>query len=422
MNVSVGNEPTETWLAETLLFDWDIEDDDVETRKPWWYLPAQQSDKGILLKIQGGDVDTTRNRHYLTEILIYAAALKPAGDATSIITPPASSSPGPTEDAISGDQSQPSSYIKFYALPLSSQIYDEIDLFNCLDSPMINSIGNEDAQFLSSWSKDVQTAPLSPQKRQRILAKFDDATSQRKRLMRHGGEGVSKAMAGIAGPVLYERGHRPEATGLEDSQSQGQAKDHSQNQFSGGKIAPGPSASSLRSVDECQPKSKRAPLASGKRSLLRRMESVASIDEESLSLDNSNNTEQHNKAALARIIMTGMRMYGLQQRKKSPKSSIDLEASKKAPFDDFSHPTQDGEEYKLVYHQTFKAASFTFRAYLSKNLINQDIMRDVVDRHLAMFCVDPLETYKANNNFQPEFGRDQSSTQNSFEFPGTATG
>lgn len=418
-DVSTENETTEKWLSETLLCNWDVEDDDFETSQPWWCSPAQQSDKGILLKVNGGSVDNTTKRRYVTEILIYAAALKSSGYATNLPTPPASSSPGPAEDA-DGESAGQTSYIKFYALPISSHIYDEISLTKHSDLPLSTTLDNGEGQFLSPWSKDVHTASLPPQKRQNILTKFEDATFQRKRLMRHGGEGVSRVMAGNGSPATHEKLHRPEIVDLGDSQFEVQPKHHDQKGFSSRNISPAPSTASSRGIEKCQPKSKPGAYASGKRSSLNRMESVASMYDESVSLDDSNNTEQNNKAALGRIIMAGMRIYGLQQRKKSPNSSTVLEASKKAPFDDFSQPTPDGEEYKLIYHQTFKAASFTFRAHLSRTIINHEVMRDVVDRHLGIFCIDPLEAYETNT-IQPEFGRDQGSTQNSFEFPGTVT-
>lgn len=77
--VSTDSQLTEKWLSETLLYDWEPGDDDSETIQHSWISTNQQSDKGILLRVDDGSLDTTQNRHYITEILIYAAILNPSG-------------------------------------------------------------------------------------------------------------------------------------------------------------------------------------------------------------------------------------------------------------------------------------------------------------------------------------------------------
>ena len=52
--------------------------------------------------------------------------------------------------------------------------------------------------------------------------------------------------------------------------------------------------------------------------------------------------------------------------------------------------SEAGDEYKLIYHQTFKAASFAFRARWATQTISQSIMRQVVDQLLDLFFTDPF--------------------------------
>jgi hypothetical protein len=72
--------------------------------------------------------------------------------------------------------------------------------------------------------------------------------------------------------------------------------------------------------------------------------------------DNSESTlEQQNKATVSRLVMAGMRLYGLQRKKKTEifqESAITEEAGT-------GNSTQD-DEFKLIYHQTYKGVVFAF--------------------------------------------------------------
>jgi hypothetical protein len=61
--------------------------------------------------------------------------------------------------------------------------------------------------------------------------------------------------------------------------------------------------------------------------------------------------EQMNRDAISNLVMKGMRMYGFQPKKKPEKDPESLQ-------DLTGQGTED--DYKLVYHQTFKAAVFAF--------------------------------------------------------------
>lgn len=53
---------------------------------------------------------------------------------------------------------------------------------------------------------------------------------------------------------------------------------------------------------------------------------------------------------------------------------------------------EQDEEYKLIYHQTYKATVFAFRRDIESRDLGKEIegVRDTVDKLLAIFCSDPL--------------------------------
>lgn len=84
-----------------------------------------------------------------------------------------------------------------------------------------------------------------------------------------------------------------------------------------------------------------------------------------------------------KIFMAGMRLFGFQSKKPGPVSQIRLDA-------DLAVDDEAEDEHKLVYHQTYKAASFTFRKYFGIQVIEQEVMREVMDKFLTIFCSDLL--------------------------------
>jgi hypothetical protein len=65
-----------------------------------------------------------------------------------------------------------------------------------------------------------------------------------------------------------------------------------------------------------------------------------------------------------------------------------------ADAEDVARAREQDEEYKLIYHQTYKAAVFAFRRNIqSTNLYAEpEKLRDTVDELLALFCGDPLSS------------------------------
>lgn len=377
-HVWTHNKSTEQWISEVLLDHCDAAASSPDSTQPWWLRSTQQSDSGILLKVEDGVGDihsTPYSGQNITEILIYAAISKEQDRPGILSTSP---------DLSSGDRYGATSEIRIYALPLSSRKHGQFDRIQGLDpQPLHNDRDDGKACFLPAAREDVSTHASSPWERSRLSNLFDEARDQRKRLIRHGGGGVSKVMARVDGPGLHLRSASVETRSTVPSDL---TTDISLKGAPRESLSRASSISSSRSAEHTRPLSRRESLINGKRSSLHLVESITPAGE----VADSNMIEQQNKAALSRIVMTGMRIYGLQQKK-------GREASR---------PPDDDDEYKLIYHQTFKGALFAFRTHITSEFINQEAMRDTVDRLLTIFCNDPLETQASSGIFLGESSKD----------------
>jgi hypothetical protein len=87
-------------------------------------------------------------------------------------------------------------------------------------------------------------------------------------------------------------------------------------------------------------------------------------------------TESRNKEALSRVVMAAMRMHGMQQRKKnrSRRASVapGVEDSQEPIAKTAAEEAVKDEEYKLMYHQTYKGAAFAFVS--SRSLAITEVM------------------------------------------------
>lgn len=108
-------------------------------------------------------------------------------------------------------------------------------------------------------------------------------------------------------------------------------------------------------------------------------------------------TETKNKDAIARVVMTGMRLYGISQsnrklRAKQQRSGSASPAHDTATAEELEAERKGDEEYKAVYHQVYKGVCFAFRAHMQTMALQgyTDALREAADKLLAMFCSDPL--------------------------------
>ena len=325
-----NNTLVEQWITDSLQPDEEEDSNGVSGPTPWWH-------KGILLRVVDEAATGEPKEQSISELLLYAESGEERNNIAGLTTPPDPSSPGPFE----GNQDE-KTFLRLYALPLCSHRVQQVKQWS---NHCPSSIERLDCGQAAAGAE----SQLSSRKRQRVSSLFEDATQQRRQLKRRGGERISMAMAEF---------ERPGSSHGLSNMSRPPSGDMVQQ-----KARPSPSLPDWETINN-----RPAPL--NKTKSLQRAESTMSLQSQSPQPEFSNPAEQQNKATLSKVVMAAMRLYGLQQGKKSDQS--------------------DAHDYKLVYHQTFKAAAFTFRSHITIEPVSQVAMRDIVDRLLALFCIDPL--------------------------------
>ena len=406
LDVCIHNEATQQWIIDSFISTSGSEVDPEYPGEPWWVRESGQLERGILLKVEDGDADRAKRKQNVTELLLYATvSLKSLNDTNLRIPPPSSPSRG-SGTTSTKNVDYKSAVWDLYALPLSSHLLHRTA---SIRSSLIDD--SDEARFLAPFAVEPPDEQISP-KRKTITSLFEDATQQRKRLKKRGGEGVSKAMSAYdAYPPTCQNTDQFQITSLVQGISESKLTARAT-------LSRASSAVSSPSLEPSRPPSRRETT---KRSSLHRVESISSPRESSCVSDSSSSIEQQNRSALTRIVMAGMRVYGLQQRKRSSKPH----GSNEVPLSDLETHlpnvlTEDDSEYKLVYHQTFKAACFTFRTHIATALIPQEALREIVDRLLAIFCTDPrpADNFCGTTNSVTEINR---KTENPFDLPSANT-
>ncbi|KAF2811689.1 uncharacterized protein BDZ99DRAFT_414186 [Mytilinidion resinicola] len=341
----------------------------------WWTSARAQSAIGILVEVEKGwQLDGCAK---ITDILFYGTL---AGSANAgLPTPPASSQE--QHSVLSGAPE-----LRVHALPLSSDllVHRKSDVSR-LSPPIDAEMGEGDGQFLSPL---LPPSP-GPEKRKKVNDMFDKATERRRKARQKGGEAVAAAASKIELPrpaSAYRKSLSIDSKAAITVETLRGNNTSQVSQAAGRPLSRSPSFSS-----DIRPLSRKGLLdGPSKRSTLSRVTSISAAPEEQT-------TESRNKEALSRVVMAGMRMHGLQQRKKTNKSR----RSSVAPSADGNDGHADevaaeeavkDEEYKLIYHQTFKGAALALRKHMATQPLHSqpDSLRDVVDRLLAIFCTDPL--------------------------------
>ena len=412
LEVWTESDKTQRWFEENVLPGFLTNESADEADGPLNF-GYHESDTAVLLGVEGeNSIQLSSDGPCITELLLYASITPPSPSIPSgILTPPRSSSPTP--DAQQQPQHPPSAErspleVKIYALPLSSHLCYNPSFHQRPPTPP------HSADLSGTIGCFLPPPDFSnPRKRQRLNSLFDGATKQTKRLKRNGGQTVAKIMASSA----------PQSSTTTAGSSKEVSSDK-QPQMQVRKVPKPPvrsqSTTSLPDPEEarCRPHSRSC---SGSRAIVRTKRSalhrVASANDapmpgisetHSPSLDfpvmrhgtETQSFQEKNRSALSRVIMAGMRMHGFSQRKKSmpPPTPLLDSASSSRPAT-ASGPTtammvaaceNPEDEYKLVYHQTYKAATFTLRREMSSP-IRQDRMREIVDVLLELFCGNAAE-------------------------------
>ena len=405
LDVFSTSQSTESWFAEYLLGNTNESESDgngtTETSKsqaPWWARGCEQSDLGILLRVDDHAI-ITRSGLEVREILLYAGISGRRKEAEeTLLTPPGSSSPTRLpENPVNIEKNIPRT-VRIYARLL----YSGFPWICDGDTPPPSTGSNEtvEAQFLAPPNgESVVTSHVeqTTTKRRKVDALFEEAARENKRSRKRGGGNVAHVMAkgDHPSPALFPHGLK-EMTLADNEYSSAVNSQPGVDAPTVKKtlgLSRSKSVSSLRDFGESRPSSRHSNPAINdiqKRSSLHRVSSMTDQDGASSSTVEAMSTvETQNRNALTRVVMAGLRLYGFQPKKK-PLTNLPNQPSLS---------TDNDEEYKLLYHQTFKAAAFVFRRQIAVDCLGQPALREVVDKLLGMFCVDPLNEAQVSESF-----------------------
>ncbi|KAF2137321.1 uncharacterized protein K452DRAFT_302079 [Aplosporella prunicola CBS 121167] len=363
------------WFSALLL---DSSHDAATPAQHWWDSASlqAQSPLAILAQVDHDDDAPSHSALRVTELLFYATRER--------------------------EQAQ----LTLRALPLSA------DLVSKLPSPPLSPLPQaEEPQFLLPlFDAEEEKSTSELRKRQSVSSLFDAAAQRRKRARRAGGESVAAAAAAL--PLVNHR--RSSSLGATANVINNTAPDHADQTNAPKPSRPLSRSPSLSLAADAhahalsRPRSRKggfvdaqgagAGFGPGKRSSLSR---VATADDEDVTKESS--LETRNKDTISRLVLAGMRMHGLQQRRKDRARKSSLAGGvgvvgRLGEGNDGLGEAQDAAEaardaeYKLVYHQTYKGAVFALRRHVGSVPLHAhvDALRETVDRLLGIFCADPL--------------------------------
>jgi hypothetical protein len=330
--VWTSSEETQAWF-ESILLSKPATFTDVSSNTAdsgWWNLARSQSPIGILVQVQNDGQEISKPS--ITEILFYGTIVAPT--LGGLPTPPSSS---PQLHNAKGEQLPE---LRVHAIPLSSHLL-------CVGTVAPTAEG--EAQFLPHLY-DSQLTPQSPARKRDI---FEEATMANKKARGRGGHGIAAAAArGSESQQPYARRKflsiDTKASPIADFRPP--SANSTLTRPNSRPLSRSPSISS-----DGRPLSRKGlPDAHSRRSNLSQVATVPIQPEEPT-------IQTRNKDALSKVVMAAMRMHGLQQRKKnrSRRASVapGVEESQSTSEETALEEIAKNDEYKLVYHQTYKGAA-----------------------------------------------------------------
>lgn len=391
LQVETSSDQATQWFTKVLLHertdDGPILPQSTPSNSSWFETDQVQSVIGILARAPlPKHFNPVNDGPRITEILFYAIKARVNGP-PHLPTPPPSS---PTTQTASNSGSSsltavPSSHdpdsIILCALPLSSDLRYQPSQYSETD---FNGHADGHAYFLPSLQERVQRSQLT-RKRDRLDGLFEGAPDRRKKAKRLRMESLvsqsdshsaypQKAMFAEGGVVV-----KTEDRGEGDVLASAGAAEARPRQRSR-KLSRSPSVVETAT----RPASSTGPPML-KRSSLSQLTTSETLEDTSV--------EARNKAAMSRIVLAGMRMFGLQQQRKRGKRTVSIgSASELLQLQTHSQPTghdANDDEFKGVYHQAYKGTLFAFRKRVANVVLAPESIRDVVDRLLLVFCNEP---------------------------------
>jgi hypothetical protein len=344
-----------------------------EEHQAWWNSTQPESPLGILVGVET-DKQKKNGKPRITELLLVASrAHSSLGQRPP--TPPASS---PLELDINAGNN-PTLHV--LALAISSDLLLPANLPSPPLSPALEDSEPIPAIFLpqSLGQLKEETIHEPPTKKRRTAESSLDAAATRRLAARRGGaESVSAAAA-----------PKPDFSHRRTSSNANTPILTRPLSRSPSLVASRPG--SVRGVH---------PLES-KPSTLNRVQSLSGLPIEASPASTAEATTKiKNKDSIARIVMAGMRLYGLSQSnrklrggKQQQRAGSASPAQETATLEDLDTERKADEQYKYLYHQVYKGVCFAFRAHMQTLVLQgryTEALRETADKLLALYCSDPL--------------------------------
>ncbi|KAK3638521.1 hypothetical protein LTR56_012993 [Elasticomyces elasticus] len=338
-----------------------------QTSPQWWESARPDSTLGILAAVDCEPVRDPRIEPAATEVLFYASKNEQPLDSNATELGP---SPAIQAER-TGCIEQPSFALRAVCLRSTSLIPNsEPSPPTSPDLAAHEPEGIFLPQLNSVLAEIINEPPV--RKRKSVNDTFDEAAERRSKARRKGGEGVAAAAAmkteSNMPPLRHRRTVSISDSQILESQPRRLSRSPSVASFSAGIAG---NAGELE-----------------KRSSLSRVQSISAVPTESV-------LEISNKAIISRMVMVGMRLRGLVQARKqqAQANSAELTSLPAVTAGSRGKEATKDDEYKLVYHQAFKSACFTYRRCIGGSSLQPftSIVGETVDGLLDMFCSDPFE-------------------------------
>ncbi|KAL4899702.1 hypothetical protein BDW74DRAFT_163164 [Aspergillus multicolor] len=405
LELHTSNPETSRWLRIKLLENLWLEEDD------WDRFQTIQCPVGFLLDLNGA----TRPRvsgPSTTNLLVYGI-LSTSTSYQRPPTPPVSSS----TEAAELESSTVKQELRIYATPISGSLITRAHALPDRDDTEVIAGYEQFAQFLP----DIHSP--SP-KRKRVETLFASVAQHHKRVRHKGGEAVSQLMAQSAlQPSQQLQGYRvkresedpslPVLSKITSIRPRSVSISSKLNPNKPAEHRPENSRPSSSWGCASQLSSRRAtPVLGSSTEVPTRRESVLSAalptseGKETLSdTKSAENIIADNKNTITRTILTCMRLYGFN-RTARPLSSKNLSHSDiipshtegrdtQMPADSMplttSNPSTDEDEFKAMYHATYRASTFALRKYLKEPSVDGDGCRpkpSILEKGKAMTYID----------------------------------
>lgn len=338
---------------------------------------------GILVGVEGGSrANNNTATPTLSDLLVYGVLAS---------TTPLSNPLSAGEDLGDGGGSQVvRQEMRIYASPLSGSI---ITRAQTLPTPPRSSdadTGPETGDVQSHFAEFLPDLRSPSPKRKRVASLFESVAQHHKRVRQKGGEAVSQLMA-------------PSQPSQQQQQDLAKTKQEPEERLPaldriasrrprslsiGSNIRPGSSATNRGHMRGLVASRKNTPTPSVEASMKREYSPFASQppSDAAATPKDAETTIAENKNTITRTVLTCMRLYGFNR----PVTSKHVDDTA-AP-----HADTDEDEFKAMYHATYRASTFALRKYLkavgiealSPPLLEKKKAMGYIDEFLRLFCED----------------------------------